>query len=83
MHAESKELQPIEMPAGGYTCDYLKAVVRSAKLHIKPLQADLNLDPSSPEVMCKIRMRLCLSINNSFYRALALHQKRFVASASS
>ena len=46
----SKELQSIEMPAGGYTCEYLKAVVHSAKVYIRPLQADLNMDPCAPEV---------------------------------
>ena len=45
-----RDLQPIDMPAGGYTCDYLKAVVHSAKIYIRPLQDDLNLKPCSPEV---------------------------------
>lgn len=45
-----RELQPIEMPAGGYTCEYLKAVVHSAKIYIRPLQDDLNLEPCSTEV---------------------------------
>jgi hypothetical protein len=46
----SRELQPIEMPAGGYTCEYLKAVAHSAKVYIRPLQADLNMDPCAQEV---------------------------------
>ena len=55
-----KELHPIEIPGGGYTCEYLKAVVHSAKVYKKPLQADLNMDSCSPEVMFKMHMRLRL-----------------------
>ena len=46
----SKELQSIEMPGGGYMCNYLKVVVNNAKLYIRPLQADLSMEPCEPEV---------------------------------
>ena len=37
-----KELIPIEMPHDGYSVEYLQAVVKSAKIYIRPLQRDLD-----------------------------------------
>ena len=45
-----KGLEVIDIPSGGYTCDYLKAVVHSAKLYIRPLQTNLSLEPCNPDV---------------------------------
>ena len=50
MESGSREIQVIEMPGGGYSCEYLKAVVHSAKLFIRPLQADLSMELCEPEV---------------------------------
>ena len=35
------------LPIGGYTTEYLKAVINNAKLYIRPLQTDLNVDQIS------------------------------------
>ena len=40
--ASSKDLEVIKAPEGGHTVDYLKAVIHSAKIYIRPLQKDLN-----------------------------------------
>lgn len=45
-----KGLEVIEIPSGGYTCDYLKAVVHSAQLYIRPLQSNLSLEPCDPDI---------------------------------
>ena len=45
-----KELGVIPIPDGGYTVDYLKAVVHNAKIYIRPLQSDLSLDPRPGDV---------------------------------
>ena len=71
----SRELQSIEMPSGGYTCEYLKAVVHSAKVYIRPLQTDLNMDPCSPEVTLHVD-------NNLPYSVLISPQKRCAVNAS-
>lgn len=39
-----KGLDVIAMPKSGYTTAYLKAVVHHAKIYIRPLQCELNLD---------------------------------------
>lgn len=46
----SKDLQVIRMPESGYTTDYLKAVIHTAKLYIRPLQTDLSVEPKGAEV---------------------------------
>ena len=45
----SKELAVLQMPIGGYTTEYLKAVMNNAKLYIRPLQTDLSesVEPGS------------------------------------
>ena len=45
-----KELIGIDMPSSGYTVEYLKAIVTSAKLYIRPLQKDLDLGESNKDV---------------------------------
>ena len=50
VEGSQRELEVIEMPASGYTCDFLKAVVHNAKLYIRPLQSDLSLDQCHPNV---------------------------------
>ena len=45
-----RELAVIPIPDGGYTVDYLKAVVHNAKIYIRPLQTDLSLDPRPADV---------------------------------
>lgn len=37
----------VPIPASGYTVDYLKAVIHSAKLYIRPLQTDLSVEQCS------------------------------------
>lgn len=46
----SKELEVIRMPESGYTTEYLKAVIHTAKLYIRPLQTDLSVEPSGADV---------------------------------
>ena len=41
-----RELLVIDMPAAGYTPQYLKSVVTSAKIYIRPLQRDLDISPA-------------------------------------
>jgi hypothetical protein len=48
-----RELVVIPIPDGGYTVDYLKAIVHNAKLYIRPLQSDLSLEPLTAEVSAK------------------------------
>ena len=43
----SRELEVIRMPIGGYTTECLKAVINNAKLYIRQLQTDLNVDQTS------------------------------------
>ncbi len=33
------------MPAVGYSAEYLKSVVSSAKIYVRPMQKDLDLSP--------------------------------------
>ena len=48
---ESRELCLIEMPANGYTAEYLRSVVSStAKIFIRPIQRDLDLTAAAYEV---------------------------------
>lgn len=44
-----KLLSPIVLPPNGYSTNYLKAVVHSAKIYIRPLQRDLSLEPVENE----------------------------------
>ena len=46
-----KELDVISSPESGYTAQYLKAVVHSAKIYIKPLQKNLSLEPVVDKVV--------------------------------
>lgn len=43
----AKDPEVVCIPDGGYTIDYLKAVVHNAKLYIRPLQTDLSLEQCS------------------------------------
>ena len=45
-----RELVVLPIPDGGYTIDYLKAIVHNAKIYIRPLQTDLSLDPCPADV---------------------------------
>ena len=56
--ASSKDLEVIKAPEGGHTVDYLKAVIHSAKIYIRPLQKDLDLSPCSVDVSAS-----CMSYN--------------------
>ena len=40
--AGGKDLVPIEIPHQGYSVEYLQAIVKSAKIYIRPLQRDLD-----------------------------------------
>lgn len=52
----SRELVVIEMPHDGYSVEYLQAVVKSAKIYIRPLQRDLDMRPLTKEVCCGIKI---------------------------
>ena len=43
----SRELEVVPIPSNGYTVDYLKAIIHSAKLYIRPLQTDLSVEQCS------------------------------------
>ena len=45
-----RDLEVIKVPEGGYCTEYLRAVVHSAKLFIRPLQKALDLKPQTAEV---------------------------------
>ena len=45
-----KELEVIPVQADGYSVEYLRAVITTAKIFIQPLQCDLDLTPSSSDV---------------------------------
>ena len=45
-----KELMLIDIPQGGYSVDYLRGVVKSAKIYIRPLQKDLDIEPLENKV---------------------------------
>ena len=45
-----RDLEAIPIANGGYTVEYLKAVVHNAKLYIRPLQTDLSLEPCMSDV---------------------------------
>ena len=46
----SRELVLIEMPRDGYSVEYLQAIVKSAKIYIRPLQRNLDTSPIVKEV---------------------------------
>ena len=45
-----RELEIIKVPEGGYNAEYLRAVVHSAKIFIRPLQKALDNQPQTSEV---------------------------------
>ena len=49
LRPQGRELEEIPIPHGGYTVEYLKAVVQNAKVFIRPIQValDITADPSS------------------------------------
>ena len=67
-----RELVVIPIPDAGYTVEYLKAIVHNAKIFIRPLQSDLNLDPCPaevtvitllhPELACNAHCRMCFRL---------------------
>ena len=60
-----KELIPIEMPHGGYSVEYLQAVVKSAEIYIRTLQRDLDEKPLVNEQVClhfMYEQNLCFTI---------------------
>lgn len=40
-----RELFVIDMPSVGYSAQYLKSIISSAKIYVRPLQKDLDLSP--------------------------------------
>lgn len=53
----NKELTVIAPPVGGYTALFLKSVVSHAKVYIRPLQADLSLNPSiNDDTVCSVSL---------------------------
>ena len=45
-----KELILLDVPAAGYSAGYLKSILSSAKIYIRPLQRDLDLTPIGDNV---------------------------------
>ncbi len=45
LRSSGKDLVVIDMPAVGYSAEYLKSVVTSAKIYVRPMQKDLDLSP--------------------------------------
>ena len=45
---QSRELDLIPIPHGGYTVEYLKAVVQNAKVSVCPIQAALDISAVNP-----------------------------------
>ena len=43
-------LESLIIPEGGYSTEYLRAVVHSAKIYIRPLQKPLDLTPDKADV---------------------------------
>lgn len=62
----SRDLEIIKVPDGGYTTVYLKAVVHSAKLYIRPLQKALDLQPQTLEVLIEHCARIAEICNKMF-----------------
>jgi hypothetical protein len=54
-----KRLEVVSVPANGYSVQYLKAVVSSAKLYIRPLQRDLDLSECVNMVSFECLLVLC------------------------
>ena len=52
----NKELAVIPPPSGGYTAQYLKAVVSQAKVYVRPLQHSLSLETVSGHEDVSIRL---------------------------
>lgn len=52
--AGRRELVVTDMPHDGYSVECLQAVVKSAKLYIRPLQRDLDMSPLMKEVGLKV-----------------------------
>ena len=46
----AKALELIPIPEGGYTVEYLKSVITTAKLYIRPIQCNISLDPVKKDV---------------------------------
>ena len=44
MGGRNRYLEVIPIPPGGYTIEYLKDVVQQAKVYIRPIQVDLEVD---------------------------------------
>ena len=61
-----RELILIDRPKSGYTPQYLKSVVCSAKIYIRPLQKDLDLSHSNEAVSVTSKMLVvCLELDFS------------------
>ena len=55
MGARNRFLEVIPIPPGGYTVGYLKDVVQQAKVYIRPIQTDIEVDIKLPhKVITKI-----------------------------
>ena len=53
------------IPDGGYTIDYLKAIVHNAKIYIRPLQSDLSLNPCPADVCVHTLNHITESVSSS------------------
>ena len=50
MEGGGKGLEDIQMPEAGYTPEYLKAVIHHAKIFVRPLQKNLDVQPQNTAV---------------------------------
>lgn len=55
--AGGKDLVPIDIPHHGYSVEYLQAIVKTAKIYIRPLQRDLDPSPVIDEVIATRNMQ--------------------------
>ena len=76
-----RDLATIPIPDGGYTVDYLKAVVHNAKIYIRPLQSDLSLDPRPADV-CVHPLSFYVVSMNWHYRVCYQSQRRCTKSVT-
>ena len=57
----SRLLEVIPIPPGGYTIDYLKDVVQQAKVYIRPIQANLEVETELSHNVCVHNYLLIMS----------------------
>ena len=77
----SRELVVIDIPHDGYSVEYLQAVVKSAKVYIRPLQKDLDLTPFTKQVwyMYNTISFVHSRLGHGLYKKMVTYKILFVA----